>query len=152
MVLLKQVASYLAMPIFVVDAEGALVYYNEPAEELLGHRYEETGQLSLELWGRLWTPTDADGEPLPPERLTVAIAVRERRPTQDTLWIRGLDGVTRRLTITAIPLHGRKQLCLPAQYGRGGQSGKRRRGSGNGTQAGQPGYFGAADCRLLSKA
>jgi PAS domain-containing protein len=114
MVLLKQVASYLAMPIFVVDAEGALVYYNEPAEELLGHRYEETGQLSLELWGRLWTPTDSDGEPLPPERLPVAVAVRERRPAQETLWIRGLDGVTRRITITAIPLHGRTSELLGA--------------------------------------
>ncbi|MGH9002717.1 MAG: PAS domain-containing protein [Acidimicrobiia bacterium] len=107
MVLLKQVASYLAMPIFVVDAEGTLVYYNEPAEELLGHRYEEAGQLPLELWGRLWTPTNAQGDPLPPDRLPLAIAVRERRPAQETMWIRGLDGVTRRITITAIPIHGR---------------------------------------------
>jgi PAS domain S-box-containing protein len=114
MVLLKQVASYLAMPIFVVDAEGALVYYNEPAEELLGHRYEEAGQLPLDLWGRLWTPTDSDGEPLPPERLGVAIAAREHRPAQDTLWIRGLDGVTRRITITAIPIDGRTSEHLGA--------------------------------------
>ena len=106
MVLLKQVASYLAMPIFVVDAEGSLVYYNEPAEELLGHRYEEAGQLPLEVWGPLWTPTDSRGDPLPPERLPLAIAVRERQPTQETLWIRGLDGVTRRITLTAIPIHG----------------------------------------------
>lgn len=113
MVLLKQVASYLAMPIFVVDAEGSLVYYNEPAEELLGHRYEETGQLSLELWGRL-SPTDAQGEPLPPERLPVAVAIREHRPTQDTFWISGLDGVTRRITITAIPLNGRTSELLGA--------------------------------------
>ena len=112
MVLLKQVASYLAMPIFVVDADGALAYYNEPAEELLGHRYEEAGQLPLELWGPLWTPTDADGFPLPPDRLPLAIAVRERRPIQETLWIRGLDGVTRRITITAIPIHGSQAELL----------------------------------------
>jgi PAS domain S-box-containing protein len=114
MVLLKQVASYLAMPIFVVDAEGALVYYNEPAEELLGHRYEETGQLPLENWGRLWTPTDSQGESLPPERLPVAVAIQEHRPAQDTFWIRGLDGVTRRLTVTAIPLNGRTSELLGA--------------------------------------
>ena len=114
MVLLKQVASYLAMPIFVVDAEGALVYYNEPAEELLGRRYEETGQLSLEVWGRMWTPTDSNGDPLPPERLPLGIAVREHRPTQETLWIRGSDGVTRRITITAIPINGRTSEILGA--------------------------------------
>lgn len=114
MVLLKQVASYLAMPIVVVDAEGALEYYNEPAEELLGHRYEETGQLPLEHWGRMWTPTDAQGEPLPPDRLPLAIAVQERQPNQQTLWINGLDGVTRRITITAIPIDGRKSELLGA--------------------------------------
>lgn len=114
MVVLKQVASYLAMPIFVVDAEGSLVYYNEPAEDILGRRYEETGQLSLDAWGRLWTPTDADGNPLPPDRLPLAIAVREQQPVQDTFWIQGLDGVTRRLTITAIPLDGRTSEALGA--------------------------------------
>ncbi len=112
MVLLKQVASYLAMPIFVVDAASSLVYYNEPAEELLGHRYEETEQMPLELWGRLWTPTDAQGDPLSPERLSLAVAVRERRPTQETLWIRGLDGVSRRITVTAIPISGRDSELL----------------------------------------
>ena len=114
MVLLKQVASYLAMPIFVVDAEGALVYYNEPAENLLGHRYEETGQLPLEQWGRLWTPTDSRGDPLSPDRLALGIAVRERRPTQETIWIRGLDGVTRRITVTAIPINGRASEFIGA--------------------------------------
>jgi len=114
MVLLKQVASYLAMPIFVVDADGALVYYNEPAEELLGYRYEETGLLPLETWAQLWAPTDAQGDPLPPERLPVAIAAREHRPALDTLWIRGLDGVTRRITITAIPIDGRTSEHLGA--------------------------------------
>ncbi len=114
MVLLKQVASYLAMPIFVVDAEGALVYYNEPAEELLGRRYEETGQLPLEVWGRMWTPTDSLGDPLPPERLPLGIAVREHRATQETMWIRGSDGVTRRITITAIPIDGRASELLGA--------------------------------------
>jgi PAS domain S-box-containing protein len=110
MVLLKQVASYLAMPIFVVDAHGTLVYYNEAAEELLGHRYEETGQLPLEVWGPLWTPTDAEGNALPPERIPLSIAVRERRPVQETLRIRGLDGVTRRITVTAIPIDSSSEL------------------------------------------
>ncbi len=114
MVLLKQVASYLAMPIFVVDAEGALVYYNEPAEELLGHRYEETEQIPLELWGRMWTPTDSRGELLSPERLPLGIAVRERKPTQETMWIQGMDGVTRRITITAIPIDGGASELLGA--------------------------------------
>jgi PAS domain-containing protein len=42
---MRQAASYVAMPIFVVDPGGDLVYFNEPAEELLGLRYEEVGEM-----------------------------------------------------------------------------------------------------------
>ena len=105
-VLLKQVAGYLATPVFLVDEDGTLEYYNEPAEELLGQRYEETGQIPFEAWGKLWTPTHPDGRPLDPEALPVAIAVRDRRPVQGTFSIRGLDGADRQLTVTALPLEG----------------------------------------------
>lgn len=114
MLLLKQVASYLAMPMFVVDAGGDLVFYNEPAEQLLGRRYEETGQMPLAVWGTIFRPTDSSGEALPPEDLHLALAVRRRRATQGSFWIRGLDGVTRRLVITAVPLNGPDNGALGA--------------------------------------
>ena len=104
LVLLKQVAGYLAMPVFVVDDDGSLEYYNEPAEELLGQRYEETGQIPLDNWGNLWSPTDAEGKPLSPEELPLAVAVRDRRPVQGTIAIRARDGADRQLIITALPL------------------------------------------------
>ena len=102
--LVKQVAGYLATPVFLVDEDGTLAYYNEPAEVLLGQRYEETGKIPLEVWGKLWSPTDPAGRPLPPEDLPVAVAVRNRRPVQGVISIRGLDGADRELTITALPL------------------------------------------------
>lgn len=114
MLLLRQVASYLAMPMFVVDADGELVYYNEPAEALLGRRYEETGQMPLEVWGTIFTPTDSDGQPLPPEHLPLAMAVQRRHPTQGSFWILGLDGVTRRLVVSAIPLNDPEERPLGA--------------------------------------
>ena len=105
-VLLRQVAGYLATPLFFVDEDGNLEYYNEPAEALLGRRYEETGQMPLDQWGPLWKPTDADGQPIAPEEIPVTVALRDRKPTQGALSIRGLDGVLRQLTITALPLEG----------------------------------------------
>ena len=105
-VLIRQVGGYLATPLFLVDEDGNLDYYNEPAEALLGHRYEETGELPLEEWGLLWKPTDADGHPLAPEDLPLAVAVRDRKPAQGSFSIRGLDGVPRQLMVTAIPLEG----------------------------------------------
>ena len=106
LVLLKQVAGYLAMPVFVVDANGALEFYNEPAEELLGRRYEETGQIPLETWLNIWEPMDADGNRLPLGDVPLPRAVRELRPVVGTVWIRVPDGAMRQLTITALPLEG----------------------------------------------
>ena len=36
LILTRQVASQMAMPVFLVDADGTLVFYNEPAERILG--------------------------------------------------------------------------------------------------------------------
>src|SRR5207245_1305513 len=91
---------------FLVDAGGNLLYYNEPAEELLGHRYEETSQMPLEEWGTIFSPTDSLGRPMPPEDLPLARALAGREPSQGNFFIRGLDGVARHLSVTAVPLEG----------------------------------------------
>jgi PAS domain-containing protein len=106
LIVLKQPASYLATPIFVVDPVGTLLYYNEPAELILGRRYDETGEMTLEEWGSIFVPVDDDGVPMPPEAVPLAIAVRERRPAHATFSITGLDGAARRISATAFPLVG----------------------------------------------
>ena len=106
LILLKQVAGYLSTAMFLVDPDGNLVYYNEPAEEILGHRYEETGPMPITEWGTLFSPTDSLDRPIPPEELPVARALAGRTPCQGNLFIRGLDGVTRHLSVTALPLEG----------------------------------------------
>ena len=35
-ILTRQLAGYLSVPTFLVDPKGTLLFYNEPAEELLG--------------------------------------------------------------------------------------------------------------------
>ena len=45
-ILARQLAEYLNMAIFIVDPSGDLLYYNEPAEAILGSRYVETGPMS----------------------------------------------------------------------------------------------------------
>jgi PAS domain S-box-containing protein len=114
LILLKQVAGYLATPMFLVDAEGNLVYYNEPAEEILGHRFEETGQMPLQEWGTIFSPTDSLGRTIPAEDLPLAVAVAERRPSQGSFWIKGSDGISRHLAVTAVPLQGQGGTDLGA--------------------------------------
>jgi PAS domain-containing protein len=114
LVLLKQVAGYLVMPVFLVDPEGDLIYYNEPAEALLGYRYEETGEMPLGEWGTLFHPTDSHGQPIPADQLPLAVACQELRPVQGSFWIRGMDGVSRHLAVTALPLQGEGGVMLGA--------------------------------------
>ena len=74
-ILTRQLATYLAMPIFVVGPDGTLVFYNEPAEAILGCRFDETGALSVDEWMRLFKATDEHGAPLPPGERPVLVAV-----------------------------------------------------------------------------
>lgn len=106
LILMRQLASYLAMPIFLVDPEGNLLYYNEPAEMLLGRRYDETGEMPRAEWSTVFTPTAEDGSPIPPEEVPLSIALLKWHAAHRALAIRGLDGVTRRIAVTAFPLEG----------------------------------------------
>ena len=47
MILARQLASYLAIPIGIMDLQGTLLFYNEPVERILGVRFEETGKMSV---------------------------------------------------------------------------------------------------------
>ena len=52
-ILTRQLASYLSLPIFIVDTGGTLVFYNEPAERIHGHRLEETGEMPADEVGHI---------------------------------------------------------------------------------------------------
>jgi PAS domain-containing protein len=113
-ILTRQLADCLAMPIFIVNREGTLLFYNEPAEVLLGQRFEETGALSANQWATAFVPTDHRNRPLPPAKLPLVIALRERRPAHADFRIRGLDQIVRHIQVTAFPLVGRANRFLGA--------------------------------------
>jgi PAS domain-containing protein len=114
LILARQLASYLVMPIFIVDPKGTLIYYNEPAEGILGRHFEETGEMPVEVWSTLFKPTDETGEPLAPEALPLVIALTQHRPAHRDFWIEGLDGVRRLIEVTAFPLNGQSERYLGA--------------------------------------
>ena len=114
LILARQLASYLVMPIFIVDPRGNLIYYNEPAEKILGRHFEETGEMPVEVWSTLFKPTDANGNPLAPESLPLVIALTQHRPAHRDMWIEGLDGVQRLIEVTAFPINGQAERYLGA--------------------------------------
>ena len=113
-ILIRQLASYLAMPIVIVNPEGTLLFYNEPAEQLLAMRFEETGELTEDEWVNDLMLTDEHGMPVAPEARPLVIALHEGRPAHKTMWGQGRDGVRRHVDVTAFPLIGQTGCALGA--------------------------------------
>ncbi len=113
-ILSRHLASYLATPIFIVDPEGNLVYYNEPAEAILGTRFNETGEMAIAVWGTIFRPVDPSGTLLAPEDLPLFQALQDQSPHHSGFWIRGLDNVLRYIEVFAFPLIGQANRFLGA--------------------------------------
>ena len=114
MILARQLASCLAMPILLVDAQGTLIFYNEPAEELINQRFEETGEIAAEDWNRLVTIADEDRVPLPPDERPMAAVLLHRQPVSRRIWTRRGEGPWRQIQVTAFPLVGEGAQLLGA--------------------------------------
>jgi PAS domain-containing protein len=106
LILTRQLANYLAVPIFMVGADESLLFYNEAAGVLLGRPYDEAGQMLVEDLASVFQTMSEDGSPMPPERLPVTVALRERRPAHGRVRYRALDGVPRTVEVTAFPIEG----------------------------------------------
>lgn len=108
LILARGLASSIATSMFLVDPEGNLVYFNEPAEEILGTTYAEAGEMTREEWGTAFKPRDLKtGEDIPRESLPLSLALTERKPAHRRIRITGGDGVERQIAVTAFPLWAR---------------------------------------------
>lgn len=115
LILARGLASSIATPMFLVDPEGTLVYFNEPAESILGQSYAEAGELSSDEWSTMFYPEDpGSGEKLKPEDLPLAVALSEHRPAHRALAITGRDDVRRTIAVTAFPLFARTDEVVGA--------------------------------------
>ena len=104
LILAREFSSQLAMPTFIVDGEGNLVFYNEAAESILGRSFAEVGQLGAEELVRTIDIANLEGEVLEPRDRAIGIALFERRPTHATRRLRAMDGVWHTVEVTAFPL------------------------------------------------
>jgi PAS domain-containing protein len=105
-ILTRQLAGYLSVPVFLVDQKGNLLFYNEPAEAILGRRFEETGAMPAEEWSTVFSPEDGQGRPIPPDDLPLMTALATQRAAYRRFFIRGLDGALRQVEVAAIPIIG----------------------------------------------
>jgi PAS domain-containing protein len=108
LILAREFASKLAMPMLISDADGNLVFFNEPAGGVLGRSFGQVGELPASRWAELFETEELDGTPVPLERMPAGIALMEARPAHHRFVIKGLDAVRRVISVTAFPLLAHK--------------------------------------------
>ena len=109
LILAREFALKLATPMLIVDADGRLVFFNEPAEQVLGRAYSDAGEVAMDDWPELFHVEDAHGNPLSLADMPAGVAFRERRSVHGAVMITGLDGRMRELAVTAFPLFAHEE-------------------------------------------
>ncbi len=108
-ILSRQLADCLTVPVFIVNPEGTLIFYNEPAEQILGKKFQDTGAMSVGDWGTSFFPHDEDGKDIPPEELPLVQTINNKVPAHKTFWIKALNGKSTKISVTSIPIIGRSK-------------------------------------------
>lgn len=104
LIVARSLAEVLATPIFITDARGDLVFYNEAAEPLLGRSFAEAGPMPAQELASMFKVKRLDGTPMELGDMPVGSALLERLPAHRTFRITDLGGVERVISATGIPL------------------------------------------------
>ena len=113
-ILNRQLADCLSIPVFITDTAGNLIFYNEPAEQVLGKRFEETGEMPVEEWATIFKPLDNDGNPMPPEELPLVKTLKEEFPYHKSFKIQSLKGELQNISVTSYPIISRSGKFIGA--------------------------------------
>jgi PAS domain S-box-containing protein len=112
MILLRQLAGYLTIAIWMMDSRGNLVYYNEPAERLLGVTFDDAGPIHADHLSEMFRATDFEGNSLADTSLPIVRALLEHKPIHGEIRFCGMDGVWRDIEISAFPIEGQASRFL----------------------------------------
>src|SRR5262249_23516543 len=105
LILARDLADKLASAMFVVDDEGRLGYFNEPAERRLGRSFSDVGPVPMDVWANAFGPITVEGgRVLTLEELPLIIALHERKPVHKQLAVTTPDGEVHQIAATAFPL------------------------------------------------
>jgi len=102
--------------VIVVDTTETIVFYNEPAERILGVRFEETGRIGPEEADRLIELSDDPAAgPDDAGRRPMLTALQQRRPVHARRWLlRRGDRVRLQVELTAFPVIDQEDRLLGA--------------------------------------
>jgi len=106
LILMRQLAEGLAVPMILADEHGEMLFFNESAGRLLGSRFDDVGDLLISDARARLSFRDAEGNALPEDQAPLVVAQREQRPVHRRVTMRALDGQDHEVEITAFPLLG----------------------------------------------
>jgi PAS domain-containing protein len=109
LILARELAANLATPMFLIDASGTLVFYNEAAELMLGKTFAEMGEITAQEFGAMLDLADVDGTPLRRRDSPAGIAFFHKEPSHKRVIATTLDGKRTTFEATAYPLFGRTE-------------------------------------------
>lgn len=121
LILARNLAENVLLAAFLLDTKGTLVFFNEPAGDLIGSPFEEIGPLEQRDWAARFGPFEDNGEPAALDSLPLAMTVREGRPSQGRFHVRNASDDTLDVDVSALPLlaadgfHGALVLFWPAE-------------------------------------
>lgn len=107
LILARELAANLATPMFLIDGEGILVYFNEAAELMLGRSFAEVGAITANEFGNRLQLAELDGTPMRRRDSPAGVAFLRREPSHRTVLATSLDGSRRPFEVTAYPLFGK---------------------------------------------
>lgn len=114
LILLRQWAAMMSVPIWLTDHLGNLIYFNEPTEALIGLRFDEAGELSAALVAERFNMCDLDGSPTPDHERPLIVALEKQQPSQRMVRIVDNTGRDKVVADTAIPIVGEGNRPLGA--------------------------------------
>ena len=106
LILARELASNLATPMFLLDAGGMLVFYNDAAALLLGKTFAELGEIPSGEFGQALALSTPDGKPIRRRDTPSGVAFYAQRPAHQTVMATSYTGVRRMYEATAYPLLG----------------------------------------------
>jgi PAS domain-containing protein len=106
LILARELASNLATPMFLLDAAGMLVFFNDAAAVLLGRTFGEVGEIPASEFGAMLCLTTPDGVDVRRRDSPAGVALLQQRPAHSKVMATGFSGERRAYEATAYPLFG----------------------------------------------
>ena len=104
LILAREFAANLATPMFLIDAAGMLVFYNDAAAMLLGKPFGELGDIPASDFAAVLELATPTGDPLLRRDSPAGIALFQQRPSHASVVATTFDGARRPFEATAYPL------------------------------------------------